>query len=89
LYEAGRYGGALYLARVAVQIIRSPAVALAAADAAAPAARLRHTFVKGLLTNLLVAAALLFGSVLLPQLVARGGAPVIALMAVLGAVLVR
>ncbi|KGC44265.1 lysE type translocator family protein [Burkholderia pseudomallei] len=88
LYEAVRYGGALYLAYVAVQIFRSPAFALSAADAAAPAARLRHTFVKGLLTNLLNPKALLFCSVLLPQFVQRGGAPVIAQMAVLGAVLV-
>ncbi|VBH38407.1 LysE family protein [Burkholderia pseudomallei] len=86
LYEAVRYGGALYLAYVAVQIFRSPAFALSAADA--PAARLRHTFVKGLLTNLLNPKALLFCSVLLPQFVQRGGAPVIAQMAVLGAVLV-
>lgn len=83
LYEAVRYGGALYLAYVAVQIFRSPAFALSAADAAAPAARLRHTFVKGLLTNLLNPKALLFCSVLLPQFVQRGGAPVIAQMAVL------
>lgn len=82
-YEAVRYGGALYLAYVAVQIFRSPALALSAADAAAPAARLRHTFVKGLLTNLLNPKALLFCSVLLPQFVQRGGAPVIAQMAVL------
>ncbi|AIV87270.1 LysE family translocator [Burkholderia pseudomallei] len=88
LYEAVRYGGALYLAYVAVQIFRSPAFALSAADAAAPAARLRHTFVKGLLTNLLNPKALLFCSVLLPQFVQRGGAPVIVQMAVLGAVLV-
>ncbi|AJY40467.1 LysE family translocator [Burkholderia humptydooensis] len=86
LYETVRYGGALYLAYVAVQIFRSPAFALP--DDGAPAARLRHTFAKGLLTNLLNPKALLFCSVLLPQFVQQGGAPVIAQMAALGAVLV-
>ncbi|SUY27279.1 Leucine efflux protein [Burkholderia oklahomensis] len=88
LYETVRYGGALYLAYIAVQIFRSPAFALSDDGAAQSAVRLRQTFVKGLLTNLLNPKALLFCSVLLPQFVQRGGAPAIVQMAVLGAVLV-
>ncbi len=88
LYETVRYGGALYLGYVAVQIVRSPAFALTDDGARPPASPLRQTFAKGLLTNLLNPKALLFCSVLLPQFVQPDGAPALAQMAVLGAVLV-
>ncbi|NYH14321.1 threonine/homoserine/homoserine lactone efflux protein [Paraburkholderia bryophila] len=74
LYDVVRYGGAVYLAWVGIQIFRSPVFALPEAGAAAAVASaepqpLRASFVKGLLTNLLNPKALLFCSVLLPQFV--------------------
>ncbi|MEM5434659.1 LysE family translocator [Paraburkholderia diazotrophica] len=70
LYEVVRYGGAIYLAWVAVQIFRSPVFAMPTAGAQPGGSRpLRSAFVKGLLTNLLNPKALLFCSVLLPQFV--------------------
>ncbi len=70
LYEVVRYGGAVYLAWIAVQIFRSPVFALPSGEAIAKEPRpLRAAFVKGLLTNLLNPKALLFCSVLLPQFV--------------------
>ncbi|HXZ10282.1 MAG TPA: LysE family translocator [Paraburkholderia sp.] len=70
LYDVVRYGGAIYLAWVAVQIFRSPVFALPSGDAA-PSGRypLRAAFTRGLLTNLLNPKALLFCSVLLPQFI--------------------
>ncbi len=88
LYEIVRYGGAAYLAYVALQIFRSPAFALAGEGGAQPAGQLRQSFTKGLLTNLLNPKALLFCSVLLPQFVAPGAGPVFAQMIELGALLV-
>ena len=67
LYEAVRYGGAVYLAWIAVQIFRAPMFTPPAANADAVARLRRVCFVKGLLTNLLNPKALLFCSVLLPQ----------------------
>ncbi|WP_321790726.1 LysE family translocator [Burkholderia pyrrocinia] len=89
LYEAIRYGGALYLAYVAIQVFRSPVFALVGdSDAAATAGELRQSFVKGLLTNLLNPKALLFCSVLLPQFVRPEAGPVVWQMFELGALLV-
>lgn len=70
LYDVVRYGGATYLAWIAVQIFRSPVFALPSGDAA-PSGNypLRAAFTKGLLTNLLNPKALLFCSVLLPQFI--------------------
>lgn len=98
LYEIVRYGGAAYLAYVAIQIFRSPlfamkpetAVAVPAATAAPTGAgsAARQTFVKGLLTNLLNPKALLFCSVLLPQFVRPAAGPVSFQVTELGVVLV-
>ncbi len=88
LYEVVRYGGAIYLAWIAVQIFRSPVFALAAGGVVAPEPRpLRAAFVKGLLTNLLNPKALLFCSVLLPQFVRPEAGPVAVQVAELGIVL--
>jgi len=96
LYEVVRYGGAVYLAWVGIQIFRSPVFALpggttarANADAAASVESrpLRAAFVKGLLTNLLNPKALLFCSVLLPQFVRPEAGPVAVQMVELGVVL--
>ena len=88
-YEVVRYGGAMYLAYIAVQIFRSPGFALSSADVAqAPRNPLRATFVKGLLTNLLNPKALLFCSVLLPQFVRPDAGPVALQVTELGIVLV-
>ncbi|PMS21700.1 LysE family translocator [Trinickia dabaoshanensis] len=92
LYEVVRYGGALYLAYVAVQIFRSPLFALAPAGeraaSAGEGAALRQTFLKGLLTNLLNPKALLFCSVLLPQFIRPATGPVALQVTELGVVLV-
>lgn len=95
LYEIVRYGGAAYLAYVAIQIFRSPLFALkpevGPAAPAAPAGEsnaVRQTFVKGLLTNLLNPKALLFCSVLLPQFVRPAAGPVSFQVTELGIVLV-
>lgn len=88
LYEVIRYGGALYLAYVAIQVFRSPVFALGDGDAAASADALRQSFVKGLLTNLLNPKELLFCSVLLPQFVRPEAGPVVLQMFELGALLV-
>ncbi|RQT25705.1 LysE family translocator [Burkholderia contaminans] len=88
LYEVIRYGGALYLAYVAIQVFRSPVFALGDGDAAATAGELRQSFVKGLLTSLLNPKALLFCSVLLPQFVRPEAGPVVLQMFELGALLV-
>ncbi|AOI60840.1 LysE family translocator [Burkholderia diffusa] len=87
LYEVIRYGGALYLAYVAIQVFRSPVFALGDGDEAAPG-ELRQSFFKGLLTNLLNPKALLFCSVLLPQFVRPEAGPVVWQMFALGALLV-
>ncbi|MGF6244031.1 threonine/homoserine/homoserine lactone efflux protein [Paraburkholderia sp. GAS38] len=88
LYEVVRYGGAVYLGWVAVQIFRSPVFALPASAAVSDEPQpLRAAFVKGLLTNLLNPKALLFCSVLLPQFVRPEAGPVALQMAELGVVL--
>ncbi|QQC67356.1 LysE family translocator [Paraburkholderia ginsengisoli] len=95
LYDVVRYGGAVYLAWVGIQIFRSPVFALpeggnesgAAGTAHAGARPLRAAFVKGLLTNLLNPKALLFCSVLLPQFVRPEAGPVAWQMIELGVVL--
>ncbi|MGG1948065.1 LysE family translocator [Trinickia sp. NRRL B-1857] len=92
LYEVVRYGGALYLAYVAIQIFRSPLFSL---PPKGEGERLvdesgagRQTFVKGLLTNLLNPKALLFCSVLLPQFIRPATGPVALQVTELGVVLV-
>ncbi|WP_025600161.1 LysE family translocator [Burkholderia sp. WSM2230] len=99
LYDVVRYGGAVYLAWVGIQIFRSPVFALPDASAANDEAgspqragttgvrQLRAAFVKGLLTNLLNPKALLFCSVLLPQFVRPEAGPVALQMIELGSVL--
>ncbi|MFP3624583.1 LysE family translocator, partial [Burkholderia sp. SIMBA_051] len=77
LYEVVRYGGAIYLAWVAVQIFRSPMFALPSSGVQTDEdGALRTAFVKGLFTNLLNPKALLFCSGLLPQFVRPGAGPV-------------
>jgi threonine/homoserine/homoserine lactone efflux protein len=89
LYEVVRYGGAVYLGYVAIQVFRSPVFALPAGDGATAApSPLRAVFLKGLLTNLLNPKALLFCSVLLPQFVQPAAGPVALQVAELGIVLV-
>jgi threonine/homoserine/homoserine lactone efflux protein len=89
LYEVVRYGGAVYLGWIALQIFRSPVFALPAGNDEATGARpLRTAFIKGLLTNLLNPKALLFCSVLLPQFVRPEAGPVALQMIQLGAILV-
>lgn len=100
LYDVVRYGGAVYLAWVGIQIFRSPVFALPEGGAArdgtggvqqqasqAGMPQLRASFVKGLLTNLLNPKALLFCSVLLPQFVRPEAGPVALQMIELGSVL--
>ncbi|HLX02806.1 MAG TPA: LysE family translocator [Trinickia sp.] len=89
LYEVVRYGGAVYLAYVAIQIFRSPVFALPSGDEAdRSSSPLRALFVKGLLTNLLNPKALLFCSVLLPQFVRPEAGPVALQVTELGVLLV-
>lgn len=92
LYEIVRYGGAAYLAYVAIQIFRAPVFALEpGGEGGAPAGKsraLRQTFVKGLLTNLLNPKALLFCSVLLPQFIRPAVGPVALQVTELGIILV-
>ncbi|AFT89481.1 LysE family translocator [Paraburkholderia phenoliruptrix] len=103
LYDVVRYGGAVYLAWVGIQIFRSPVFALPDAGAkraesadeagstghafGAGVRQLRAAFVKGLLTNLLNPKALLFCSVLLPQFLRPEAGPVSLQMIELGSVL--
>ena len=92
LYDVVRYGGAVYLAWVGIQIFRSPVFSLpegsgAGSTAGAETKPLRAAFVKGLLTNLLNPKALLFCSVLLPQFVRPEAGPVALQMVELGLVL--
>ena len=88
LYDVVRYGGAVYLAWVGVQIFRSPVFALPEGGVAGGESQpLRAAFIKGLLTNLLNPKALLFCSVLLPQFVRPEAGPVALQMVELGLVL--
>jgi threonine/homoserine/homoserine lactone efflux protein len=89
LYDIVRYGGAVYLGWVAVQIFRSPVFALPGGDARLTVHQpLRTAYVKGLFTNLLNPKALLFCSVLLPQFVRPEAGPIWSQMIELGVVLV-
>ncbi|HEY3597731.1 MAG TPA: LysE family translocator [Paraburkholderia sp.] len=89
LYEGVRYGGAIYLAWIAVRIFRSPVFAVPAGAAATAERRpLRTAFVKGLFTNLLNPKALLFCSVLLPQFLRADAGPLAWQVVELGVVLV-
>ncbi|MFB9127864.1 LysE family translocator [Paraburkholderia dipogonis] len=97
LYEAVRYGGAVYLAWVGIQIFfvrrclrclaLPPRVPTRMLRRASSHARCGPLFVKGLLTNLLNPKALLFCSVLLPQFVRPEAGPVALQMVELGLVL--
>lgn len=91
LYEIVRYGGAVYLAYIAIQIFRSPMFALQASGASSAQANergaLRQALAKGLLTNLLNPKALLFCSVLLPQFLRPAAGPIALQVAELGIVL--
>ncbi|WP_206956848.1 LysE family translocator [Trinickia acidisoli] len=91
LYEIVRYGGAAYLAYIAIQIFRSPVFALqpesAVTGPAHEGGELRQAFVKGLLTNLLNPKALLFCSVLLPQFIRPAAGPVALQVTELGVIL--
>lgn len=89
LYEGVRIAGALYLAYVAIQILRSPGFGLSGSSAkSGTPAPLRSSIAKGMLSSLLNPKALLFCSVLLPQFISPQGAPVWSQMAELGLVLV-
>ncbi|CAB3758584.1 LysE family translocator [Paraburkholderia solisilvae] len=89
LYEIVRYGGAVYLAWVAVQVFRSPVFALPGGTVRlAERPPLRTAYVKGLFTNLLNPKALLFCSVLLPQFLRPDAGPIWSQMIELGVVLV-
>jgi len=89
LYEAIRVGGALYLGYVAWQILRSPGFAVqldGRAEVKLP--RLRATFFKGMLSNLMNPKALLFCSVLMPQFIRSEAGAVAWQVASLGVLLV-
>jgi threonine/homoserine/homoserine lactone efflux protein len=89
LYEGVRIAGALYLAYVAIQILRSRGFDLKTnAAKAGTAPPLRSSVAKGMLSSLLNPKALLFCSVLLPQFIDPHGAPVWSQVAELGIVLV-
>jgi len=89
LYQGVRVAGGLYLAWVAIQILRGPAFGVeAGADRADAAAPLRASVARGALSSLLNPKALLFCSVLLPQFVDPHGAPVWSQVLELGVVLV-
>ena len=94
LYDVVRYGGAVYLAWVGIQIFRSPVFALpdgttaatpAGAAASIESRPLRAAFVKGLLTNLLNPKIGVFYISFLPQFLPAGvaAAPFIFLLAAL------
>jgi threonine/homoserine/homoserine lactone efflux protein len=88
LYEGVRVAGALYLAYVAIQILRSPGFGLKAGMATGSAPSLRSSAVKGMLSSILNPKALLFCSVLMPQFIDTQGAPVWSQVLLLGIVLV-
>ncbi|WP_420995593.1 LysE family translocator [Cupriavidus sp. 30B13] len=89
LYQGVRVAGGLYLAWVAIQILRGPAFGMEAAEGRAEAASpLRASVARGALSSLLNPKALLFCSVLLPQFVDPRGAPVWSQVLELGVVLV-
>ncbi|MGO4330227.1 LysE family translocator [Cupriavidus sp. 2TAF22] len=89
LYQGVRVAGGLYLAWVAIQILRSPAFGIdTGAGGAGAAAPLRASVARGALSSLLNPKALLFCSVLLPQFVDPHGAPVWSQVVELGVVLV-
>jgi threonine/homoserine/homoserine lactone efflux protein len=89
LYEGVRIAGALYLAYVAIQILRSRGFDLHRDMARRGAsATLRSSVAKGMLCSLLNPKALLFCSVLLPQFIDPHRAPVSSQMTELGSVLV-
>ncbi|MCE1235194.1 MAG: LysE family translocator [Hyphomicrobiales bacterium] len=86
-FDLARLFGALYLLRLAVAVLRSPAVDPGSAGAARSASRAK-ALRRGLATNLLNPKALLFCSLLLPQFVDPGRGAVAAQFAALGVVLV-
>ncbi|MDR5733428.1 LysE family translocator [Caballeronia sp. LZ025] len=88
LYNGVRIAGGLYLAYVAVQILRAPAFGMEvrAREGAGPS--LSNAYAKGVLGNLLNPKALLFCSVLLPQFVDPAAGAVWSQVMELGVVLV-
>ncbi|WP_454724814.1 MULTISPECIES: LysE family translocator [Cupriavidus] len=88
LYQGVRVAGGLYLAWVAIQILRGPAFGMDAGAGHTTAAPLRASVARGALSSLLNPKALLFCSVLLPQFVEPRGAPVWSQVLELGVVLV-
>ncbi|VVE88858.1 LysE family translocator [Pandoraea bronchicola] len=76
LFEMVRIVGAIYLAWVAIQIWRSPAFGMQAAETSTHAAPLSHAVRRGVLSSVLNPKALLFCSVLLPQFVRPEAGPV-------------
>ena len=88
-FDVVRIAGAAYLMWIGIQCFRSSLVPSLQAQEQAPAQdQWRGAIRRGLLTNLLNPKALLFCSVLLPQFIVSGGAPVLTQFAVLGLVLV-
>ena len=87
LYQGVRIIGALYLAYVAMHILRTPAMCLHTATVATRRS-LGSTVTRGLLGNLLNPKALLFCSVLLPQFVRVEAGPIGWQMLELGVLLV-
>jgi threonine/homoserine/homoserine lactone efflux protein len=88
-FDVVRIAGAAYLMWIGIQCFRSSLVPSLQAQEQVPAhVQWRGAIRRGLLTNLLNPKALLFCSVLLPQFIVSGGAPVLTQFAVLGLVLV-
>lgn len=88
-FDVVRIAGAAYLMWIGIQCFRSSLVPSLQAQEQVPAhGQWRGAIRRGLLTNLLNPKALLFCSVLLPQFIVSGGAPVLTQFAVLGLVLV-
>jgi len=80
--------GAAYLAWLALQILRAPALQALGDAKATPGAALAAAFRRGLLTNLLNPKALLFCSLLLPQFLAPERDGLALQFLLLGAILV-
>ncbi|MGM0987185.1 MAG: LysE family translocator [Pseudomonadota bacterium] len=89
-FDAVRYAGGAYLAWVGLQLLRSPeaTAGIEAGRMGTLAAGHRRAWRRGLLTNLLNPKSLLFCSVLLPQFVHPGEAPVLLQFTLLGSLLV-
>mgnify|MGYP006169223791 CR=1 FL=1 len=88
-FDVVRLAGAAYLLWIGIQCLRANLLPnLDSAGTAATPLRWRQAIQRGLLTNLLNPKALLFCSVLLPQFITPGAAPVMTQFALLGVILV-